>query len=161
MEKDIIKEIPNLIKNVTYEEIQYSYDTGYENYLDLTRNISSINLVIFEKYLTKELRDKWEDLKKRFPNYNYLNYKNFYSVTQSYIYYLCIKNKDVSKSKGIEFLANYLNIDKDDIYVIGDSDNDYEMIYDYHGVCVENATDSIKKISKHIYKKISDYLKEL
>ena len=161
MNKDIIKEIPNLVKNVTYEEIQYSYDTGYENYLDLTKNISSVNLVVFEECYTKELKKKWEDLKKRFPTYNYLEYKHAYSLTNSYIYYLCIKNKDVSKSKGIEFLANYLNIDKDDIYVIGDSDNDYEMIKDYNGVCVENATDNIKSVSKCVYKKISDYLKEL
>ena len=161
MDKDIIKEIPNLVKNITYEEIQYSYDTGYENYLDLTKNISSINLVVFENCFTKELDDKWENLQKRFPNYNYLKYKHFYSVTKSYLYYLCIKNKDVSKSKGIEYLANYLNIDKDDIYVIGDSDNDYEMIRDYNGVCVEGSTDTIKSISKCVYKKISDYLKEL
>ena len=161
MDKDIIKEVPNLVKNITYEEIQYSYDTGYENYLDLSKNISSVNLVIFENCFTKELEDRWKDLQKRFPNYNYLEYKHFYSVTKSYLYYLCIKNKDVSKSKGIEYLANYLNIDKDDIYVIGDSDNDYEMIRDYNGVCVEGSTDTIKSISKCVYKKISDYLKEL
>ena len=35
------------------------------------------------------------------------------------------------------------------------------MIRDYNGVCVINATDSIKEISKHVYEKISDYLKEL
>lgn len=160
MDKDIIKEIPDLVKDVTYEEIQYSYDTGYENYLDLTKNISSINLVVFEQCYTKELKKKWENLKKRFPSYNYLEYKHAYSLTNTYIYYLCIKNKDVSKSKGIEFLANYLNIDKDDIYVIGDSDNDYEMIKDYNGVCVINATDNIKSVSKCVYKKISDFLKE-
>ena len=72
-----------------------------------------------------------------------------------------IKNKDVSKSKGIEFLANYLNINKEDIYVIGDSDNDYEMIKDYNGVCVINSTDNIKNVSSKVYEKISDYLKEL
>ena len=161
MDKDIIREIPNLIKNITYEEIQYSYDTGYENYLDLSKNISSINLVIFENCYTKELEKKWNNLKKKFSNYNYLVYKHFYSVTNSYIYYMCIKNKDVSKSKGIEFLANYLNISKEDIYVIGDSDNDYEMIKDYHGVCVVNSTDKIKSVSNKVYEKISDYIKEL
>ncbi len=161
MNKDIVKEIPNLVKNITYEEIQYSYDTGYENYLDLSKNISSVNLVIFENCFTEELHKRWEELQKRFPTYNYLCYKHFYSVTKSYIYYLCIKNKDVSKSKGIEFLANYLNIKKEDIYVIGDSDNDYEMIRDYHGVCVSGSTESIKEISTKEYEKISDYLKEL
>lgn len=161
MDKEIIKEIPNLVKNITYEEIQYSYDTGYENYLDLSKNISSVNIVIFENCYNNEMRKRWIDLQKRFPTYNYLNYKHFYSVTKSYLYYLCIKNKDVSKSKGIEFLANHLNINKEDIYVIGDSDNDYEMIRDFNGVCVTNSTDQIKQVSKCVYKKISDFLKEL
>lgn len=161
MDKEIIKEIPALIKNITYEEIQYSYDTGYENYLDLSKNISSINIVIFENCYNKEMQKRWKDLQERFPTYNYLNYKHFYSVTKSYIYYLCIKHKDVSKSKGIEFLANYLNIDKKNIFVIGDSDNDYEMIRDFNGVCVEGSTDNIKSVSKKVYEKISDYLKEL
>ena len=76
-------------------------------------------------------------------------------------YYLCIKSKGVSKSKSIEFLKDYLNIKKEDIFVIGDSDNDYEMIRDYNGVCVNNADDKIKEISSCVYEKISDYLKEL
>ena len=161
MDKTIIKEIPNLIKNIILEDIQYSYDTGYENTLDLTRNISSVNLVVFENCFTKELKRKWKDLQIKYPSYNYLSYKHFYSVTKSYIYYLCIKNKDVSKSKGIEFLANYLNIKKDDIFVIGDSDNDYEMIRDFNGVTVTNGTDKIKSVSKKVYNKISDYIKEI
>ena len=161
MKKDIINELPDLLKNITYEEVQYSYDTGYENYLDLSKDISSVNLVILENCYTKELKKKWEDLKKKYPGYNYLNYKHYFSVKQTYIYYLCIKNKDVSKSKGIEFLSKYLNINDKDIYVIGDSDNDYEMIRDYHGVCVSNATDKIKEVSTKVYEKISDYIKEL
>ena len=58
----------------------------------------------------------------------------------------------------IKYLAKLLKIKKKDIYVIGDSDNDYEMIYDFHGSCVINSSDKIKEISKDIYNKISDYI---
>ena len=87
MEHDILEEIPKLVSNVTYEEMQYSYATGYENYLDLTKSISSVNVVVFESCFTKELQNKWEALKKKYPDYNFLAYKHFYSVTKSYIYY--------------------------------------------------------------------------
>lgn len=161
MENDIVSEIPKLVSNVTYEEMQYSYTTGYEKGLDLSRSISSVNVAIFENCITKELQNKWNNLKEKYPNYSFLTYKHFHTPTRSYIYFLCIKSKGVSKSKSVEFLKNYLNIKEKDIFVIGDSDNDYEMIRDYNGVCVEGAADSIKEISSCIYEKISDYLKEL
>ena len=158
MDNDILDELSNLLKNTIYEDIQYSYNDGYHDTLDLTKPLNSINLAILENCFTKETQDKWYNLKNKYPNYNYLTYKHVYPKNNSYIYYLCIKNKDISKSKSIEYLANYLNINDNDIYVIGDSDNDYEMIKDYNGSCVSNATDNIKNVSKCVYEKISDYL---
>jgi len=161
MNNVITKEIPNLVKYSNYDHMQYSYDEGYEDNLDLTKNLSSINIVIFEENFTKDFKKKWDNLKKKYPEYNFLEYKHLYSVTKTFLYYLCIKTKGVSKSKSIEFMADYLNIKKKDIFVIGDSDNDYEMINDFNGVTVINGSDKIKSVSKKIYNKISDYIKEI
>lgn len=161
MDLDILDELPKFINNVIYEEIQYSYDTGYEEFPDYTKKTSSVNIVILDNCFTKEVQDKWEKLKNKYPKYNFLDYKHFFSITQSYVHYLCVKRKGVSKSKSIEYLKELLNIKDNDVFVIGDADNDYEMIRDFNGVCVSGATDKIKNISKCVYEKISDFLKEI
>ena len=157
----IIKEIKNLTKNINYEELQISYIDGYSNILDLTKQISSINIVVHHKNYTKQLEDKFNNLKINYPNYNYVIYSHYFNNINSYLYYMCIKKNKVNKAMSIKYIANKLKISKKDIYVIGDSDNDIEMIKEYNGVCVSNATDLIKNNSQKIYNKISDYIKEI
>ncbi len=153
MNNEIIDLLMNyLVKDTILEKIQVSYTHGYENYIDLTKTISSFNLVVHKDNYTKVLDKKYQYLKEKYPNYSFLSYLH------DPIYYLCIKKKGVSKSKSIDYLKKKLKIKMKDIHVIGDADNDYEMIKDYHGSCVSNATDNIKAISKNVYNKISDYI---
>lgn len=156
MNKEIIDELMNyLVKGTICEKIQISYQHGYENYLDLNKSISSFNVVVHKDNYTKELEKKYDYLKSKYPNYSFLAYLH------DPIYYLCVKKKGVSKSKSIDYLKKMLKVKMKDVHVIGDADNDYEMIKDFHGSCVLNATDSIKAISKNIYNKISDYINKI
>lgn len=53
-----------------------------------------------------------------------------------------------SKWTGLEFLANYLNVDSKNIVTFGDSGNDLEMLVNakQYGFAMENSTDDLKEI---------------
>jgi hypothetical protein len=72
--------------------------------------------------------------------------------------FLCVKPKGISKSSGINYLKRKHKIKKEDIYTIGDSLNDYEMIKDYHGSCISSSFPEILSISKNIYQSVDDYI---
>jgi|SRR5690625_1300728 len=62
-----------------------------------------------------------------------------------------ISKKGLSKAYGIDKLANYYNIPRDQIIAFGDEDNDLEMIdYAGIGVAMENGIDELKAIADHI-----------
>ena len=57
----------------------------------------------------------------------------------------------VSKAIAIEIVRNNLDIPKENVYTIGDYDNDIEMIDAYpNGSCVGSAKDNVKKYAKII-----------
>jgi HAD superfamily hydrolase (TIGR01484 family) len=155
MNKDIISELDYLKRDLNYEEIQISYLDGYSNLLDLTKTITSLNFVIHIDNYDQNIINKINYLKEKYPEYNYVSYLH------DFIYFVCIKKKNVSKAKSISYLSRKLKIKKKDIYVIGDADNDIEMIQEFHGVTLENGTDRIKAASSKIYNKISDYINEI
>ena len=70
-----------------------------------------------------------------------------------------------SKSNGLKFVADYLKIHHDDIFVVGDSGNDISMFKEYqeNSFCMSHAPLSVSKYAKHAIKKfenIKDYLYE-
>lgn len=57
----------------------------------------------------------------------------------------------IQKAVGVEEIANYYNIDRENIIAFGDEDNDYEMIqYAGHGVVMKNGIEELKAISDDI-----------
>src|SRR5699024_558204 len=62
-----------------------------------------------------------------------------------------IVKKGINKAVGLEKLAHYYHIPKDQIIAFGDEDNDLEMI-DYAGVGVAmgNGIDELKNIAKYV-----------
>ena len=70
-----------------------------------------------------------------------------------------------SKSNGLKFLENYLKINHDEIFVVGDSGNDISMFKEYqdNSFCMSHAPLSVSKYAKHTIKhfgNIKDYLYE-
>ena len=70
-----------------------------------------------------------------------------------------------SKSNGLKFMENYLKINHDDVFVVGDSGNDISMFKEYqeHSFCMSHAPLSVSKYAKHTIKRfenIKDYLNE-
>ncbi len=153
MDNTIMKELDYLLDNVTYEKVQFSHADGYSHEINDDKDLSSINIVITNENMSESVMKRYKKLEKKYPQYNYLIYYH-----EPY-YYLCIKAYEVSKSSTIKYMSDLLKATK--IEVIGDSDNDYEMIKDFNGVCVSIANDNVKKVSKKIYKNIDLFIDEL
>ncbi len=62
-----------------------------------------------------------------------------------------IGTKGVQKAVGLERLANYYQIDRQNVIAFGDEHNDNEMIaYAGQGVAMSNATDKLKAIADDV-----------
>ena len=155
LKKDIINEIINFKNSICYEEMQISYEDGYSNILDLNKKNAGINIVIHNNNINNKILKLFNDIKEKYPNYNYLIYNHIpYS-------YFCFKQENVSKAMGVYFLKNYLQINDNNIFVIGDSDNDLEMLKEFNGVCVINSSPNVLGVCTRKYNNVSDYIDEL
>jgi len=155
MEHDIVKSLLNLSTKIKYEEIQIGYPLKYENTYNSNDKICGINIVLTPEFYNKNFANEFVGLKEKFPNYNFLIYDH-----GNYIY-LCVKRENISKAMGIKFMENYLNIKKENIFVIGDSDNDLEMIKEYNGVGIINNNENIQNNAKKLYHQVYEYIDEI
>ena len=155
MNPQIINVFQMFYQNLNYEEIQFSYKEGYQNHLKSTNHLLGINICLSNDNYSNELETNFLKMKDSYPEYNFLAYKHpNYS-------YLCVKPLNVSKSYAIAYLKDYLHIKMNDIYVIGDSSNDLEMIRDYHGVGMKNSCQEIIKIVGKTYNNVSEFIDDI
>ncbi|MEB6569826.1 Cof-type HAD-IIB family hydrolase [Staphylococcus auricularis] len=62
-----------------------------------------------------------------------------------------IVNKGINKARGIEYVKDYLNIDRSQIIAFGDENNDIDMIkYARHGIVMDNGLASLKEMGDHV-----------
>ncbi|WP_238883556.1 sugar-phosphatase [Clostridium sp. YIM B02551] len=74
-----------------------------------------------------------------------------YTILRSEDIFLEFLNKESNKGVGIEALAKYLGLSRDEVICVGDAENDKHMIeYAGLGVAMGNATVGIKEIAKYI-----------
>ena len=153
---DIDKESVTLMKNfygkLNYEEIQFSYKEGYQNIYDEENTLLGINICMSNRIYNEKLEKNFLKLKRKYPKYNFLAYRHTnYS-------YLCIKPKNVNKSFAINYLKDLYDIKKKEVYVIGDSSNDIEMIHDFKGAAMASSYPDVLRVTKKRFKKVSDYI---
>ncbi|MGK0552485.1 Cof-type HAD-IIB family hydrolase [Enterococcus faecalis] len=68
-----------------------------------------------------------------------------------------IVSKGIQKAKGVEQVASFLEIKRNDIIAFGDEHNDEEMLeYVGWGVAMKNATEQIKAVANDITTKTND-----
>lgn len=68
-----------------------------------------------------------------------------------------VGNKGVSKLSGIVKMAEYFNVDLDDIYAFGDNYNDIEMLSGIkNGIAMGNGVDEVKEVASYITDHIDD-----
>lgn len=150
----IIQEIISLKENAKVEDIQISYSNEYKNKYNKNDKIAGINLVIKNELLDKDFVNNFLNLKNKYSNYNFLYY------THVDYTYLCVKKENVNKAFAIKYMSELLNINPKDIYVIGDSFNDIEMIKEYNGASII-GNDEVNKVSKKTYHYVYEYINDI
>lgn len=67
-----------------------------------------------------------------------------------------ITPKDCNKGEGLKYYCDYLGIDKNDVYVVGDSGNDISMFKNFYenSFCMAKASPSVKKHAKHVVSRV-------
>ena len=116
MEKEDLRKIYYL--KLKYGDKVSFYDVCTEDNITLERVV---------KILDFKYKQIIEDIKVYFDRYLE---NSSYTINFNNIY---VKPRFINKSSTIEYLENKINIEKRDIFTIGDHNNDYEMIKDYNG----------------------------
>lgn len=76
-------------------------------------------------------------------------------------FHVNIINKSVNKMVAIKKLFNLEELDYNDLYVIGDNDNDYEMLKEFRGAVIKKHHKVLDSLEKDEYETLSDYIEEL
>lgn len=116
------------------------------NHKDLTK--------IHAKYNSKEEAMNISNI----INNKYSNYVTSYYVNTNSLE--IISNK-TNKSLAINILVDKLNISNDDIYTIGDSYSDVDMIRDFKGYAMKESVNELKQFAIKEYDSVSDLINEI
>ena len=129
---DVINEFDELKRLNKHMKFEYSYPDDYTEEYDKFKLLGSLAFTIKNKKIDKEYLNTWRKLTKEHPEYQYDIY-DYDGLT----YYL-IRPHGVSKASPIQYIEGRYNIDRDEIYTIGDNNNDKELIRDYNGYRIGN-----------------------
>lgn len=144
LKEEEITEIISYFKNKKCE-IVYCHEK--ENKKEINGKVYKIIIVYENK--EEELKD-YNEFKEKY-NYNCFTLTNHFHIE--------VVSKRTTKAKAINFISQKEQIDN--IYVIGDSENDIPMIKEYNGFAVEGATDEVKSIASKVYKSVESLIDEL
>lgn len=153
MDRKIVDSLYLLKKYDIHKTIYYVYGNDYvEKKMNLP--ISSISIPVNINKVTDEFLLEFEKIKINNPYYNFTSY-----IYGDYIYF-AIKPKGVNKATGVEDLRKMLNIDYNDVYTVGDSLNDLEMIREYNGYAIGDNKE-INKASVDNYKNVYTLVRDI
>lgn len=76
-------------------------------------------------------------------------------------YHVNIIEKSVNKRHALKTLMNLEELDYNLLHVIGDNDNDYEMLKEYNGAVMKDHNKVLDELGKQEYDSLSDYIEEL
>lgn len=129
----VVKDIINYIET-NKPDVFSAVITTEDSSLESFQQLLTINNNIDNAYINK--RGKYRD---RIINKDYE--------------YINVSPIHINKNEALNFLGEYLNIDKKDMMAIGDNVNDLEMVRDSgFGVAVSEAYDELKKVAKYVTK---------
>jgi len=136
LNNSILKDFLSLETLAKIDRIQYSY---YDDYYSELRNDELIgcNIVIENENITDLFKNEFNNLKNSYQDFDFLVYAHD-DVT-----YFCLKNKGINKSTTVSYLMEKHNLDKENIYTVGDNDNDYPMLNLFNGYYIGNPNERI------------------
>ncbi len=72
-----------------------------------------------------------------------------------------IIEKSVNKEHALKRLFNIENLDYNKLYVIGDNDNDYEMLETFNGAVIKEHHTKLNELKKEEYNELNEYIDKL
>lgn len=151
IDKSILLDVNDYLTKLKAKNIFYSY------YLEDTNDINNPDISKLTAKFSSNLDNFKEIIMNIIKKYN--NALNIY-FTQNFE--IEIISKDTNKSQALNLLMKKANFKKENIYTIGDSYTDIEMIKDYNGSCMDNSIDILKNNENIVkYKSVSDYINKI
>lgn len=161
--KNVYKYTKNISNFFTY---LYKNDTLYHEYYDecIELDKKSSNMLSFNienQFQDDDEIDKIMVRDKTKENMKYfkipLSLKIKYSAVKSSKVFLEVTNKKANKGRGVETLRKHLNIDKNNVFVFGDSGNDVSMIKKFkNSIAMGNAIEKVKHHAKYVTKSVEE-----
>lgn len=140
--KKVVKEVIEVLNKYNLE---YKLDDGYND----TDNINDC-IKIKSELIDNIDYDKVLDELKDIDVYAYLS-----------IHYLNITSSKINKEKALEYLIKVENYNPNNIYVIGDEINDYEMLQKYHCGVIKNHNKVLDELKLKEYNNLKEYIDDI
>lgn len=140
------KEIEEIISIIEYNHWNYYLDDGYNmttNYNDCVKIVINCKEDILKKEIVKKIKEKVDV--HVYASRSHIN----------------IIHKSVNKEKALKRLLNIENLKNNDLYVIGDNDNDYEMLKTFKGAVIKEHHNKLDDLKKEEFNTLKDYIEEL
>lgn len=143
MDKELIKEIINILEEYNYD---YYLDDGYNK----TNNINDCVKVV----VNCSEKDKQVEIVNKIKE----NIKVYVYASK---YHINIVNFSVNKANALKRLLNIENLSYNNLHVIGDNSNDYEMVKNFSGAIMKKHHSLLNDLGKKEYNELSDYINDL
>lgn len=148
IDKSIIK---NIVNNLEIDKsIEYFACSGLDSRVDINKEeLTKIHI----KYATiQKTKEKLKEL-----NDKYGNYINCYLVSKKFA--IEIVSKKANKKDAILEIIKLENINKDNVYTIGNGSTDEEMLKYFNGYAMKNSDNIIKKLNLKTLNSVSELIK--
>ena len=140
--EDIIQIIPVL------EQYNFDYylDDGYNQTENMDDCVKVVGIIGDRRKEAQQVVDHLLDM-------------GFYAYLS--VEHINIMDGSVNKKDALEKVLVHADCYKDDLYVIGDSVNDYEMLSSFQGALMKNHSKELDQLGKRIYNTLYEYIEEL
>lgn len=143
LDKKDIEQIVSIIEEHNWE---YYLDDGYNK----TTNYNDCVKVVMKCSDKEEQKRIVDIIQEKVPVHVYASR-----------FHINIINKTVNKKKALKRLFNLEKLNYDLLKVIGDNDNDYEMLQEFPGAVIKDHHEKLDSLNKPEYDTLSDYIEEL
>ena len=145
------KTVTKLKKIFNFDDLEYFACKDKFSRVDIdTKDLSKINITMQDNLVAKKAVD-------------YIN--QYFDDIKAYILFhknqLEIVSARANKRNAVKYIANLENINRYNIYTVGDGYTDFEMIKDYNGYCMSDCVSELKNVAIKSVDSVGDIINYL
>ena len=141
--RESCKKVVSLLKNTNYH---YYLDDGFQQ----TESLDDCVKIVVDCTDPKEIEEIVRFIDEKMDIHIYASR-----------YHVNIINEVVNKKYALHRLIDLERLDYHSLYVIGDNDNDYEMLKDFSGAVIHKHHSKLDELNKEEYGTLKEYIEEL